>query len=104
MMPDSIVVHSGKPDGYGGVAYTPPGATPYPCRLVCGPRPVRDPRAGRERGSTVQVIVGAAPGLTVDRHRYTLPSRYTPSGNLTAINVKRVSDENGPHHEVVWLP
>lgn len=42
--------------------------------------------------------------FTPTGYRFTLPSRYSPRDNIKAISVVRENDENGPHHEVIYLP
>lgn len=74
------------------------------CYISEKSRLVRDPSTGREVVSSFKITVAATDDLTVESHRYTLPVRFNPRESLTAISVKKVSDENGPHHEVVMLP
>lgn len=101
MMADTLVAQPGALDGFGG--WSPSGAAlSLPCYISGRNRLTRD-LTGREVTSTVQVYVGGAYGLTVDGHRYTLPSRFEPNSGLTAIGVRRLADENGAHHEVVMF-
>lgn len=108
LFPDTITVHPGYLDGTGG--FIPSGAVAsYPAFISGGQRLIRD-TDGQEVVSTVFVLVGATPTLTTDRHRYTIPSRFIPdgsiipSGQLQAISARKVSDENGPHHEELYFP
>lgn len=102
MMSDEVVVTPGIIDGYG--RFVASGAVvAYPCRIEGQNVMTRDD-AGREVKSTVQIIVGDAPTLTTNRHRYTLPSRFVPSGQRTALAIERESDEVGPVYEIVYLP
>lgn len=72
----------------------------YKVRIGGQHKVVRD-EAGQERVSTLQAWVMGAPGLTIE-HEYTLPSRFTPPAP-PALSVSQFSDENGPHHEVVYF-
>ena len=60
-------------------------------------------QVGQEVVSRVQVLVAAA-NLTTTGHRYTLPSRFVPYSNLTAIGVDRVSDEDEVAYERIHFP
>ena len=101
-LPDTLIVTPGVVNGFG--KFIASGSVEsYPCRIEGSNRMVRD-SAGREVVSTVQVIVGDAPNLTTNLHRYTLPSRFIPSGGRVAIAIERESDEDGPCYEVVILP
>jgi hypothetical protein len=57
---------------------------------------------GREKVSSVQVIIGGYYGLSV-KDRYTLPARFAPLQQPPAVSVISTSDENGPHHETVYF-
>lgn len=79
------------------------------CRISGKTRMVRDPVSGREVVSSLRATVMSTPGLHLDKDnagfRFTLPSdRPAPRTNLKALDIKHVSDENGPHHEVVIFP
>lgn len=103
LMPDTVLAQPGALNEYGDFA--PSGsALSLPAHVEGSAKLVRDPLTGREVVSSVQVYVGGHNDLTVERHRYTLPGRFVPSGGLTAIAVEKADDENGPHHEVVMLP
>lgn len=103
LMPDTMLAQPGVLNEYGDFA--PSGAAlSLPAHIEGSAKLVRDPLTGREVVSNVQVYVGGHNDLTVDRHRYTLPSRFVPSGTLTAIAIEKADDENGPDHEVVMLP
>lgn len=102
MMPDTLAVQPGVRDGFGKFIASG-SASNYSCRIEGRHRMTRD-MSGRETLSTVQVIVGDAPGLTTDLHRYTLPARFRPNADLAAIAVEMVADESGPCYETVYLP
>lgn len=102
MFPDTLVAQPGVHDAFGD--FIPSGAAlSVPCYIEGESILVRD-RQGREMVSSFQVIVGGAYGLTVDDYRYTLPVRYSPRTDLTAIGVIPVSDEGGACYEQVNLP
>jgi hypothetical protein len=69
------------------------------CRIEGEQRLVRDP-TGQVVTSTVLVIVAGFNDLTVEGHRYQLPSRYVPNGSayedggLRAIAVDKVSSDD----------
>ncbi len=63
-------------------------------------RIVRD-TSGQEHVSTVQATIAGVYGVKV-ADEFTLPADYDPR-QPTAIAVKPVRDENGPHHEVVFF-
>lgn len=107
MFGDVLVAQPGSVDGLG--AWTASGSALNPvCHIVAlrGGTLIRD-AGGNEVVSSYKVIVGANPtlGLTVDGHRYDLPSRFSPRTELTALKVDYVSDEDGDpgHHERVWF-
>lgn len=102
LMPDTLLAQFVVPDAYGG--FVPSGAAmSLPCYIEGRTQLVRD-MSGREVTSSLQVIVGGAFGLTVDSHRYTLPIRFAPRVDLTAIAVPHWSDETGPCHQEIQLP
>lgn len=109
MMSDTVSCQPGTLDGFG--KFTAVGvALVGTCHISGKNRMIRD-NEGNEVVSSLKVIVvdslGAALGLLPDTptlsYRYTLPNRYIPNSNLTALAVKPVQDENGPHHEVVYF-
>ncbi len=102
LMPDTVIVTPGTLDAYGD--FIASGQTlSLACRIEGQTRIIRD-AAGNEVVSTVQVIIGSYNDLTADKHRYTLPTRYTPRAELQALSIDKESDETGPCYEVVYLP
>jgi hypothetical protein len=102
LMPDTLTATPGHLDGYG--KFVASGAVlALPCYISGKTRLVRD-LTGQEVVSSMKVTVGGVNDLTVEGHRYTLPTRFNPRVDLRAILVKKVSDEDGPHHEVVMFP
>jgi hypothetical protein len=74
------------------------------CRITCKNRLVRNAQ-GTETTSTCQVtILDSAADLSARLDRFDLPARFSPNSNLEAISVDPVTDENGVHHTVVFLP
>jgi hypothetical protein len=53
--------------------------------------------------SDLEVIVGGDFQLTADNHVYTLPTRFKPGVEATAMHVHTESDENNVHHQVVFF-
>lgn len=102
LMPDTVQAQYGNVDALG--AFTPSGAAvSVPCYIEMETKLTRN-MAGQEVVSSAQVYTGGVFSLTVDHHRYTLPSRFSPRLNIKAVRIDRASDENGAHHEVVMLP
>lgn len=102
LLPDTLVAERGYLNEVG--SWTASGdSLNLPCRIEGESRLIRDP-LGREVASTFQVIVGGYNDLSTEGFRYTLPSRYNPRTQLTAIMVEKETDEDGPCYEVVWLP
>lgn len=102
MMTDVIICQPGVIDATG--LFTASGSPlSLACRITGRIRLVRD-MGGREVVSSVQVLIGSFNNLTVNLHRYTIPSRFSPYQNLKAINVLKIQDENGPCHERVMFP
>lgn len=102
MFPDTLVAQAGSTDAFG--AFTASGAAVSHAAQVTGDvRLVRD-ASGQEVVSSVKVIVAGAPGLTVEGHRYTLPSRFSPGTALQAIRVDHYTDESGPCYETIRFP
>jgi len=104
LMPDVVLAQPGALDGYG--AFIPSGAliTIEHARIEGRNRLVRTGVAAQQVVSSVQVYLGGAYDLTTEYHRYYLPERFIPSGDLTALAVERVSDESGPVMEVLYFP
>ena len=99
LMAGEIVVESaGAPDGYGDRTYGDPQT--IQCRIVGGNKPARD-RNGLETISTVQVWLAGIFGVTID-DRYTLPAGHAPQ-QPEAIDVKVVTDEDGPLYEKIMF-
>jgi hypothetical protein len=97
MFPDTMSVRRKATGDWMG-AETFGTAFTVPCRITQAVAMVRD-ADGQERASRVKVIVNGVYNLkTTDE--FTLPSRFDPA-KMDAISVQPVSDENGPHHEVV---
>lgn len=102
LMPDELLAQPVALDAYGD--WVASGAElAVPCYVEGNNQLIRD-AAGREVVSSVQAYCGGAFGLSAEGYRYTLPARFTPRENLTAVSVGKVSDENGAHHETVFLP
>jgi len=102
MFAEKLTVQPGALDAYGNFA--PSGASfEVDCHYSGQTRLVRDP-SGREVTSSLKATVAGVFGLTVEAHRYTLPARFKPRENLTAIAVPHAADENGSHHESVIFP
>lgn len=97
-----IIVHPGYLDEFGDWAASG-AATNLICRFEGESRLVRD-ALGNEVTSTVQAIVAGYNNLTTHLHRYTLPSRFIPSGSLRAISIDKHSDEDGPLYEAINFP
>lgn len=81
----------GKPTAFGA-------PTVVDAHCMSGNRVVRD-NTGKERVSTLQVILAGIPGATIF-HRFTLPVRFKPP-LPPVISVVQFQDENGAHHEQV---
>jgi hypothetical protein len=69
------------------------------CRIAGRQRKITD-YTGVERVSTAQVILAPTPLVSV-RDRVTLPVRFSPT-QPPILRVSSVTDELGPHHQVVW--
>lgn len=102
LLSDSISVQPGVNNEFG--EFIASGAVfAVACRVETANRLYRN-SAGREVISTTQVYCGGVYGLTVDLHRYTLPSDTAPTGRgRVAIAVFPDHDELGPAFEVVYL-
>lgn len=101
LFPDTMTVNvaSAGSDAY-GVPVSYGASVNYRVAIIGRTTLVRD-SSGQERTSTRHAIFASAPGLRV-RDKYTLPARFEPR-EVVAIAVKSVTDENGPHHEVVYF-
>lgn len=102
MMPDELIAQPVVLDEYGGFMASGQ-AVVVPCYIEEENRVVREP-SGREVTSTAQAYCGGEFGFTVRGFKYTLPARFEPREELTAIRVRHASDENGAHHDVVMFP
>lgn len=102
LLNDSLSVQPGYNNEYG--EFIPSGSViTVPCRVEAANRLYRN-SAGREVISTAQAYCGGLFGLTVDRHRYALPSDSVPAGrSRVAIAVYLEHDEEGPSYEVVYF-
>lgn len=100
LMPDTVAVRKALAVSTTGVVTSYSTSEARPCYISGKIRQVRD-TSGQVRVSTLKVIFGGVFNLTV-LDEYTLPSRYDPQ-IVPAIAVQPVSDENGPHHEVVYF-
>lgn len=101
-MPDTAIAQPGYRDGRG--TFIPSGdSISMRCRIEGQNRMVRDIN-GREVVSSVRLILSAVYNLTTNRHVYYLPSRFIPSGALTAVAIRRIADEDGPCFETVDFP
>lgn len=102
MLTDSLSVQPGYNNAYG--EFIASGAVvAVPCRVEAVNRLYRN-SAGREVISTAQAYCGGLFGLTVDQHRYALPSDAVPTGrNRVAVAVHLEHDEEGPSYEVVYF-
>jgi len=100
--PDTLVVNDWTTDEEGEWASSGADVS-LSCYISQKSRLVID-ASGREVVSAFKVTVASTTDLTVDEHRYTLPSRFDPRDDLTAISVKKVSDEDGSHHHVLMFP
>lgn len=99
MFADTIFVESGTRAQYG--VFVPTGATQtVPARVIGKVRAVAD-ETGRQRLSTVQATLAGVFNVSVG-DRFTLPPRFQPN-QPPAIAVDHLTDENGPHHEVVYF-
>lgn len=103
MFGETLVAKPGSLDRYG--AFVASGANlNIPARIVNRVQLVRDPDTGREIVSSARAILGGVYDISPDKYRFDLPSADHPRENLQAIQVMKVPDENGPHHEVIYFP
>lgn len=112
LMPDRLGVQPGAVDGFG--LFVPSGAllndsdglAGLRCHIEGSAKLVRD-AGGNEVVSSHQVYLGSYNDLTVEGFRFQLPSGYpaaADSSGFTAISIGKERDEDGPHHEVIFLP
>lgn len=102
LMTDTLIAHPGVLDGYGGWLASG-AALVIPCRIEASTRLVTDQSTGREVATRFQVFTNDYYNLNPQSYRYTLPSRYIPSSQLTAYDVIHELDEEGEQYEVVIL-
>lgn len=101
MCPDVLVATPGTEDEFG--TFTPSGTVlNLPCRIEGEIRTIRD-ATGQEILSTVQALCLNHHDLSTRLHRFTLPSRFSPSTNLRAIRIDKVSDDTEPVYEDVYF-
>lgn len=103
MMPDTVLAQPGHVSATGAFVASGEVVTLEHCRVEGGPRLVRL-STGEEVVASVTVIVGEFVDLTAERHRYTLPARFSPRSNLKALSVIPVTDEDGGEYVEVYLP
>jgi hypothetical protein len=101
--PDTISGQPGSQNAYGDFVASG-SATSVNCYISQKARTLVDRTSGREVVSTVKVTIDGVPGFNTRDYRYTLPARYAPGTDLEAMAWKSVSDEDGPHHEVLFFP
>lgn len=82
-------------DAYAQASYA--AGTSVTCRVVHKPRMVRNAE-GKEVLSNAQIWCYGAPGFSV-KDRITLPDGTQP----VILQVGKFPDENGNHHEVVYV-
>ena len=101
-MSDTISAQLGTIDGFG--KFTASG-TPVTiqCYIKGESMLIRDP-TGQEVISSFQIVTAGPFNLNAESYRYTLPTSFTPKTDLKAIAIRKVVDEDGPHHEVIMLP
>ncbi len=99
---DEMTVQPGSLNQFGEWAASGDSFT-VPCHLSVKNRLVKDSQ-GQEQVSKVKATVMGVYNLTVDGHRYDLPSDFDdPRTELIAIVVGRPRHEEGAHHEVVMF-
>lgn len=100
--PDILVAQPGSENAFG--EFIASGAILSLTCYISGKIRLIRSLTGQEVVSSVKVIVNSINTLTTTGYRYTLPTRFDPRVDIEALSVKHVSDEDGPHHEVVFLP
>lgn len=105
LAPHELVATPGHNDEYGRfIVASGQSAISVPCQIEGVSRLVRNVR-GQEVVSSHFAYCLQFNNLSVDRHRYTLPSTFgPPRENIEAIRVDPVSDEGGLLYEIVALP
>ncbi len=113
LMPDTIIAHSntgdGARDGKGNVIDdNAPAPITIQGRYSGSMRRLGRGANGKELVSTLRFTTGSVNGLSVEGFRFMLDDRYNVGGSadtpIEPLMVKPVSDENGPHHEVIFFP
>lgn len=102
LFPDTISAQPGTIDRMG--KFTPVGsAVPYRAQCTGDVRMVRN-SSNQEKVSSVKAIMAGQYGLTDDRHRYSIPSRFVPNAGLVAVAVEHHTDEDGACYEIIRFP
>lgn len=100
LFPDTVTVEPcTEVDGFGRRQYN---GTAFTVKAnVCERTVMVRASDGQVRQSMVHATIKGSFGLTV-KDRYTLPARFVPN-KPEAVSVAGYSDENGPHHQVVYF-
>lgn len=85
-------------DAFGAPTYGSP--VTYPAHIAGKIAMVRNLQ-GEEQVSTVTVYLGSATAGVKAEDLLVLPTRFQPQ-SPAIVSVAKVSDENGPHHEVLY--
>jgi len=101
LFPDEITGQPGTVNTSGD--FTPSG-DPITCRCRYEMEIRTVAVRNQVKTSRLSALVAATPGFTPDTFRYTIPSRFAPNTNITAVAVIPESDENGPCYEEVLFP
>lgn len=101
MFSDDLVVETVAADAYGQFSVIGAPLT-IRCHIEGNSKQVRD-KSGQDVVSNLQIITAGYFSLTTDRHRYTVPSRYSSRVRLEALAIDKESDENGPCYEEIML-
>ena len=99
---ENIVATLGTLDHEGTWTATTTTVT-VPCRFEGEVRMVRN-ASGQEVASTLNAIVGGAPNFNPIYYRFTIPTRFTPNENLTAIAVLHETDQTSTCYEEIFFP
>jgi hypothetical protein len=97
LMPDTIITRTTTRDAFGKITARGPDV-PVRARIKGQHRLFRGV-GGQERISNIRATIAGVFNLTAN-HEYVLPARFSPQ-TPPALAVDTVTDENGPHHEVV---